>query len=136
MALTDPVKSMKKSVNSTSKQIYFDIDDESPDAPTQVKQLIDELKVRFGDQPLNIKVTGRTCDLGPEAYNHQLAEQRAYAVMEMMMMQGLNINFIEVESLGEKNPLVPNNSEANRKENRSVSVYVFAGGLSDYLASL
>ncbi len=54
--------------------------------------------------------------------------------MEMMMMQGLNINFLEVDSLEENAPLMPNTSESNRKENRTVSVYVFAGGLSDYLA--
>ena len=98
--------------------------------------LIDELKIKFGDRPLSIKVTERTCDLGPEQYNHELAEQRAYAVMEMMMMQGLNINFLEVDSLEENAPLMPNTSESNRKENRTVSVYVFAGGLSDYLAWL
>ena len=105
-------------------------------APSQVQALIVQLKEKYGDQELNIKITGRTCDLGDEAYNEFLSKQRAYSVMDMLMMKGLNINYVEVDGVGEEDPIVPNTSIENRKKNRSVSVMVVAGGLDQYLAAL
>lgn len=133
---TDPAKVTPKTNNISTRIIQFEVDAKAPDAPTQVKEFIEELKVQFEDQPLNIKIVGRTCDLGPKAYNHQLATQRAYEVMEMMMNKGLNIDYLEVESLGEEQPLVPNTSEQNRKKNRSVAIHVQSGALTEFLASL
>lgn len=133
LAFTDPARS---SENSASTTILFDLDEGEPDTPTQVKKLVEQLKNQFGDQELNIKITGRTCDLGDEQYNRKLSEKRAFVVMEMMMMKGLNINYIEIEAVGEEQPIVPNDSESNRKLNRSVMVYVQAGGLDQFLAAL
>ena len=135
-ANTDPSKSKKKEINSSTTHIYFDIDEKSPDAPSQVQALIVQLKEKYGDQELNIKITGRTCDLGDEAYNEFLSKQRAYSVMDMLMRKGLNINYVEVDGVGEDDPIVPNTSIENRKKNRSVSVMVVAGGLDQYLAAL
>ncbi|MAE84967.1 MAG: hypothetical protein CMB80_19675 [Flammeovirgaceae bacterium] len=135
-AFTDPSKTATPKINSLVTQIYFDIDEKSPDAPSQVKKMVEELKALFGDQPLNIKITGRTCDLGDADYNEFLSKQRAYSVMDMLMMKGLNINYVEVDGVGEEDPIVPNTSIENRKKNRSVSVMVVAGGLDQYLAAL
>ena len=135
-ANTDPSKNKKKEINSTITHIYFDLDEQAPDAPAQVRAMVAELKEMYGDQELNIKITGRTCDLGDESYNEFLSKQRAYSVMDMLMMKGLNINYVEVDGVGEEDPIVPNTSIENRKKNRSVSVMVVAGGLDQYLAAL
>ena len=38
-ANTDPSKNKKKEINSSTTHIYFDIDEKSPDAPSQVQAL-------------------------------------------------------------------------------------------------
>lgn len=116
-----------------NEDIQFALDSDKPRNMEYMEGFIASLKEEVGDAELNIKIEGHTCDLGTEAYNKWLGEQRAYSVMEFLVTQGLNINYVEVESKGESEPLVANNIEENREKNRRVEVTVVVGGLNEYL---
>lgn len=71
-----------------------------------------------------IEVGGHTCDLGSEAYNENLSAERASAVYEYLVDNGVSANRLEVRAYGESSPRVPNTSVANRQQNRRVELTV------------
>ncbi|NID06380.1 OmpA family protein [Luteibacter jiangsuensis] len=56
-------------------------------------------------QTQSIRVTGYTDRLGSDAYNQQLSERRARAVMEALVSDGVPRTKIVAEGLGEKDPI-------------------------------
>ncbi len=75
-----------------------------------------------GRMDSNFSIVGHTCDLGPETFNQHLSEKRADAVMTYLLKKGIDPGQITVKGEGEKKPLLPNSSEANRKKNRRVEI--------------
>jgi outer membrane protein OmpA-like peptidoglycan-associated protein len=71
---------------------------------------------------LTIEVEGHTDDVGTDAYNQKLSEQRAEQVKTYLMQQGLSM--IAARGFGKAQPLVPNDSSANRQRNRRVEMIV------------
>jgi len=72
----------------------------------------------------SIQVTGHTCDLGTDEYNMDLGQRRANTVADALAARGLDANVMEVTSLGEADPIVPNESDVLRALNRRVEVVV------------
>lgn len=68
---------------------------------------------------IKLKITGYTCDLGPDEYNQQLGLKRAQSMKDYLISQNIKID-IQVSSQGESNPLVPNSNSTNRSRNRRV----------------
>jgi outer membrane protein OmpA-like peptidoglycan-associated protein len=66
-------------------------------------------------QTQGIRVTGYTDRLGSDAYNQQLSERRARAVMEALVRDGVPRTKILAEGLGKKDP-VKDCPDAPRKE--------------------
>ena len=75
-----------------------------------------------------IELIGHTCDLGTEAYNQALSVRRANAVKRLLTenVNGIDPNSINVRGAGELSPAYPNDSEANRRRNRRVSIEFFS----------
>lgn len=73
-------------------------------------------------RPLTIHLIGYTCDLGTEAHNKQLGQKRADWLMKALSLPA-SIS-IKTTSMGEQNPAVPNDSEANRQLNRKVTISI------------
>lgn len=67
-----------------------------------------------------MKVTGHTDDVGDDNYNLNLSRQRAQAVYEFFVANGVSPERLEYEGFGETMPKVPNNSSENRTINRRV----------------
>lgn len=53
-----------------------------------------------------IRITGHTDDLGDDAYNLELSKQRASAVRDYLVSQGVVPGFIETSGVGAANPIV------------------------------
>ena len=66
--------------------------------------------------------TGHTDDIGPEDYNLALGLRRAQAVKDYMVKHGIAEERISIKSMGESQPVVPNNSPPNRALNRRVEI--------------
>ena len=69
-----------------------------------------------------IKVTGHTCDLASDQYNQWLSERRAKSVADLLADLGTSAESMVVSGMGEQQPRVANDSEANREKNRRVEI--------------
>lgn len=71
-----------------------------------------------------IEVVGHTDDVGDDAYNQQLSEQRAQAVAEYLVKSGVDASKIVAMGAGERMPVASNATQEGRAENRRVEVLV------------
>ena len=69
-----------------------------------------------------VTIAGHTCWLGTEAHNQKLAEQRAQAVANFIVSQGIGPDRLVVEAVGEAQPVATNQTEEGRERNRRVEV--------------
>jgi OOP family OmpA-OmpF porin len=76
----------------------------TPEGRNAVANLAAELRERMG-QVRSVRITGYTDRLGSAAYNQQLSERRARAVMAALITDGLPIGKIRADGLGERNPV-------------------------------
>jgi len=87
----------------------------------KIKELSDMLK---RNPNLCLQITGHTCNLGTHGNNLRVGLRRANSVKAKLIVQGASSNQLTTESRGDKEPLVPNTSEASRKKNRRVEIKV------------
>ncbi|GHS96824.1 hypothetical protein FACS189421_02540 [Bacteroidia bacterium] len=71
-----------------------------------------------------IQLIGHACDLGDSPYNMDLGQMRADAMKEQLILRGFNPDNIEFKSVGDTDPIVPNDTEEHRKLNRSLEVII------------
>lgn len=69
---------------------------------------------------VHANVTGHTDDQGEEAYNQELSQRRAAAVVDYFTSKGLNKEMFTPMGRGESEPVADNSTEAGRTENRRV----------------
>lgn len=74
----------------------------------------------------DIEIIGHTDDKGSSNYNQQLSERRAASVSSYLKANGIATSRITTKGMGETDPKVPNDSEANRAENRRVEFVITA----------
>jgi len=73
---------------------------------------------------IDIKVVGYTDSIGTEAYNEQLSVRRANAVKDYMVSEGVDPGIIDVNGMGEADPVASNATAAGRAQNRRVEISV------------
>lgn len=101
----------------------FDRADLGTAAQQNLNKLTDVLK-RYPDT--NIEVIGHTDDKGTNNYNQRLSERRATSVSTYLRNNGISNARVKTRGMGESDPKVPNDSEANRAENRRVEFVITA----------
>ncbi len=73
---------------------------------------------------LNIAVGGYTDNVGGDQMNQKLSENRAGAVRDYLVDQGVASNSVTAEGFGNTSPVASNNDAAGRQENRRVELVV------------
>lgn len=114
-------------VNSTFvlREIYFDLDKSL--LLEQSHQELNKLQHLMEEHPsLRIEIIGHTDDQGSEAYNQLLSENRAKAVVDYLVEQGILKERLSFKGMGKSQPLMPNDSEAHRALNRRVEFKILA----------
>jgi len=86
-----------------------------------IPQILQNVKAR---QSTDISIVGHTDRVGMRQGNYTLALDRALQIKGMLTSKGVDPDFIEVESHGEDNPLIPTDNEAPEPRNRRVEVTV------------
>ena len=71
---------------------------------------------------MNLSIEGYTDSTGSSDLNMRLSMDRARAVYEFMMTQGISNARMKYQGFGPENPVAPNDTEANRARNRRVEV--------------
>jgi outer membrane protein OmpA-like peptidoglycan-associated protein len=73
---------------------------------------------------LNIAVGGYTDNVGGDAMNQTLSENRAGAVRDFLIVQGVTANSLSSQGFGNTLPVASNDNSAGRQENRRVELVV------------
>lgn len=73
---------------------------------------------------LRLDVEGHTDSVGSEEFNQKLSENRASAVRDYLIEQGLNGDSVTAHGFGKSQPAVPNDTAANRQKNRRVEMVI------------
>lgn len=73
---------------------------------------------------LKLDVEGHTDSVGSDAFNQQLSEQRANAVMQYLVSQGLAQNSITSQGFGKSDPIASNDTLQGRQQNRRVEIII------------
>lgn len=90
----------------------------------EAQGILDDLLARIQEARLvgAIKLTGHTCNLGTDAYNMTLSENRVKEVRDYMLSRGLREDQLEIDWKGESQPRYSNETEATRRLNRRVEI--------------
>ncbi|NML23707.1 OmpA family protein [Pseudoflavitalea sp. G-6-1-2] len=93
--------------------------------PEGMKSHLDSVANILQQYPdLKVSIVGHTCDIGSEKENEKIGTQRALAVAEYLKSKGVAADRIETSTVGEAQPIVPNDSKRHRGENRRVTITV------------
>jgi outer membrane protein OmpA-like peptidoglycan-associated protein len=103
--------------------IHFDTNKYNIDAQSQetLNRLSNILK-EFTDT--NVLVVGHTDSAGAADYNMTLSKNRAYAVHNYVVNQGINSSRLTVNWFGEEQPISDNTTAAGRAKNRRVNIVI------------
>lgn len=71
-----------------------------------------------------VEVTGHTDSIGSAEFNQRLSEQRAHAVGDYLIGQGLLRERFEIIGMGKNYPIASNETDAGRAQNRRVEIRV------------
>ncbi len=73
---------------------------------------------------LNVAIEGHTDSVGTESSNQRLSEQRAQAVHDYLVTQGIPQLAVGTSGFGESQPVASNDTAAGRQQNRRVELVV------------
>jgi outer membrane protein OmpA-like peptidoglycan-associated protein len=93
----------------------------SQDAQLKLAKLSGIIQAHPG---LNLAIEGYTDTTGTPDYNLKLSQQRADAVRDFLISQGLSPDTITSTGMGQADPVADNSTAAGRKANRRVEIIV------------
>lgn len=91
-----------------------------PSARSKLSEVASALS--SGNRDAKIVVEGHTDSSGSTEKNRELSLQRANAVRDALIADGLNADRISVEGFGEERPIADNSTQAGRANNRRVEI--------------
>jgi OOP family OmpA-OmpF porin len=75
-----------------------------------------------------VLIEGHTDSTGSDSYNLELSQQRAAAVRDFLISNGINPNLVIARGYGKAHPVASNATQEGRQENRRVEVVVLHAG--------
>lgn len=73
---------------------------------------------------LKLQIEGHTDSVGTDEYNQQLSENRAAAVRDYLIEQGVPASTVTARGFGKTQPIASNDSPDGRQKNRRVELVV------------
>lgn len=105
--------------------IYFDV--ASSTIKTESYGVLNEIvDILNANRNAMIKIAGHTDSDGSESYNQTLSEQRAASVKNYLVDHGISASRLTTAGYGENQPVVSNNSAANKAMNRRIEFTVLS----------
>ena len=83
-------------------------------------------KVMEDNSKLEVEIGGHTDNVGQEAYNQNLSQQRAQAVVTYLQEKGIDASRLKAKGYGESTPIASNDTEEGRAQNRRVEFSILA----------
>lgn len=99
--------------------VFFDTDkaELKPESRVELDRLANLIK---GYPKARVEIAGYTDNVAGDAYNQQLSQRRAQAVVDYLISSGIERTRLVPKGNGEKNPVAPNDTEESRALNRRV----------------
>lgn len=104
-------------------RVYFDTNKSTirPESFDMLNELVGFLK----DKPnIIIEIAGHTDNVGADAANKTLSQNRANAVKRYLMKKGIAANRLKPKGYGEERPITTNETKEGRQMNRRTEVYI------------
>ncbi len=92
--------------------------------PASNAELDKLVRLLTANPTLRIELGGHTDNVGADAANMTLSDQRAKAVRDFVIAQGIDAGRITAKGYGETKPMATNDSEEGRAQNRRTEVMV------------
>ena len=108
-------------MNLDSRAIQFEFD-KATLLPENRELLSRIAGILLTSKGYHITVYGHTDDVGTEAYNQELSEERAQAVRNYLVEAGISQGIITTKGYGKSNPLVRERTPEARAKNRRVEI--------------
>jgi outer membrane protein OmpA-like peptidoglycan-associated protein len=80
---------------------------------------------------LHLAVEGHTDSVGTDEYNQNLSEQRAAAVRDYFVQQGIPAAAVEAHGFGKTEPIASNDTAEGRAQNRRVELVLSGDAIGD-----
>ena len=107
------------------KNIFFDFDKATLRKESAAE--LDRLVKMLRDVPtMKIEISGHTDNVGSNDYNQKLSQDRAKAVVDYLIVQGIEEDRLTYAGYGETQPIADNNTEEGRQENRRTEFKVLS----------
>jgi len=99
--------------------LFFDVDkyELKQESLTELMEIVKFLQANYS---VKIEISGHTDNSGSASHNQELSLQRAAAVAEFLVKQGIDPKRLSQKGYGAQRPLQPNNTEENRQLNRRI----------------
>jgi outer membrane protein OmpA-like peptidoglycan-associated protein len=95
----------------------------SPDIKSQFYNVLNSVALVLKKyNKTTVQVAGYTDNVGTDAYNQTLSQQRAQSVANYLMNQGVASNRFAIVGYGKSNPVASNSDAAGRAQNRRVTI--------------
>ncbi|MFC0772790.1 OmpA family protein [Terrimonas alba] len=110
-----------KKVNYAAQNIYF-ATGKSTLLSKSFKGLNEVAQIMKENTDLKLAIDGHTDDVGNDAFNQKLSENRAAAVKAYLVKKGVDESRLESVGHGETEPVADNKTAAGRQKNRRVEL--------------
>lgn len=107
------------------KNIFFDTNkfDIKPESKSELQKLIDFL---LFNPTLRIEISGHTDNVGNDALNQTLSENRAKAVYDYLIANKMDASRLVFKGYGKTQPIAPNTTDEDRSKNRRTEFKIIA----------
>jgi outer membrane protein OmpA-like peptidoglycan-associated protein len=103
--------------------LYINFETGKAAIKTESQKTIDQIVQMLKDNPsLNITIEGHTDNVGTLKSNQTLSENRAKAVMNAIIAQGIDKTRLASKGWGQSKPIADNSTEEGRAKNRRVEI--------------
>ena len=101
--------------------VMYDFD--SAEIKSEAYPMLDEASaILKKNTELKVEIDGHTDNVGPAAYNMNLSERRAKAVMKYFVDKGVEAQRLTTKGFGSTNPAASNDTKEGRAKNRRVEL--------------
>ncbi|RJG07549.1 OmpA family protein [Noviherbaspirillum cavernae] len=113
--------------NQLKLEIPSDIsfDTNSADIKPNFRSILDKFAASLVENPITrVNIVGHTDSTGNDAINNPLSVNRAAHTRDYLVSRGVSSSRFNIDGRGSREPLVANDTEANRAKNRRVEIFV------------
>ncbi|WP_412469069.1 OmpA family protein [Pedobacter sp. KLB.chiD] len=117
------IEKIKQGGNVTLKNIFFDTNKFNL-LPASIRELDLLIDFLHQNQKVEIEIQGHTDNVGDDQLNEKLSYNRANAVYEYLVKNGIDTKRLTFKGFGASKPIADNKTESGRKNNRRTSFVI------------